>query len=161
MLAEAAAMPRAMAPVHCPHPRSAPRACLASRHRWAVNPLLGNPTGVFSVAAAGQAVDTTSPTGVVGNGTPASRTGAAVVNAVAQEGVIAFNCGAEDVVIRMTSTAKVFNNRPDVTLDGGGKVTLDGGGSSASCIKTPVMRPRFLPRRVAIFKPRPSQRCKT
>ena len=30
----------------------------------------------------------------------------------------------------MTGTAKVFNDKPDVTLDGGGLVTLDGGGNT-------------------------------
>ena len=30
----------------------------------------------------------------------------------------------------MTSTAKVFNDKPDVTLDGGSLVTLDGGGTN-------------------------------
>ena len=50
--------------------------------------------------------------------------------AVAQGGLITFNCGAAPVTIGMTSTAKVFNDKPDVTIDGGGKVTLDGGGST-------------------------------
>jgi hypothetical protein len=33
------------------------------------------------------------------------------------------------VTIVLPATAKVFNNRPDVTLDGGGLVTLSGGGA--------------------------------
>ncbi len=52
-----------------------------------------------------------------------------MVSAVKLGGIITFNCGAAPVTINMTSTAKVFNDRPDVTLDGGGKVTLDGGGA--------------------------------
>jgi hypothetical protein len=64
----------------------------------------------------------------VGTGTPASCTGQGVVNAVAQGGKIRFNCGPSPVTITLTSTAKVFNDRPDVTLDGGGLVTLSGGG---------------------------------
>ena len=67
---------------------------------------------------------------MVGTGTAASCTGAAVVNAVALGGTITFNCGAAPVTISMTNTAKVFNDKPDVTLDGGGKVTLDGGGNT-------------------------------
>lgn len=88
----------------------------------------GVPAGQrVAVPAAGQLVDTSRPDQVVGTGTPASCTGAAVVNAVAQGGKIRFNCGPDPVVITLTSTAKVFNNRPDVTLDGGGLVTLSGG----------------------------------
>ncbi|MBA3598826.1 MAG: hypothetical protein H0W40_15825 [Methylibium sp.] len=65
---------------------------------------------------------------MVGTGTPASCTSDAVVNAVAQGGIIKFNCGANPVTITMSRTAKVFNNKPDVVLDGAGKVTLSGGG---------------------------------
>jgi hypothetical protein len=81
------------------------------------------------VPPAALAASVTSPTTVIGSGTPASCTAAAVVNAVAQGGVITFNCGPDPVTITMTQTAKVFNNRPDVVLDGGGKVTLSGGGA--------------------------------
>lgn len=84
--------------------------------------------GNYPVPAAGRAVDVSAPSHVVGNGTPSSCTGAAVVAAVAQGGIITFNCGADPVTITLSSPAKVFNNRPDVTLDGGGKVTLSGGG---------------------------------
>ncbi len=79
--------------------------------------------------AAGLAVDTSQPDRVVGTGSPASCTGQAVVNAVALGGKIRFNCGPNPVTINMASTAKVFNNRPDVTLDGQGLVTLNGGGN--------------------------------
>jgi len=65
---------------------------------------------------------------VIGTGTPASCTSAALVSAVAQGGSIRFNCGPSPVTITMTDTAKVFNNRPSVTIDGGGLVTLSGGG---------------------------------
>jgi hypothetical protein len=65
---------------------------------------------------------------VVGTGTPASCTSAAVVTAVAQGGVVTFNCGPDPVTITMTATAKVFNDKPDLVLDGGGRVTLSGGG---------------------------------
>ncbi len=93
-------------------------------------PVAGNPTGNFITPAEGQAVNTRFPAQIIGNGTPESCTSAAVVSAVAQGGIITFNCGINTVNIKMTSTAKVFNDKPDVTLDGGGLVTLDGGGTT-------------------------------
>lgn len=90
---------------------------------------VGVPAGQVAVPAAGQPVDTRQPDQVVGTGTPESCTGQAVVNAVALGGKIRFNCGPNPVTINMSSTAKVFNNRPDVTLDGQGLITLNGGGA--------------------------------
>jgi hypothetical protein len=80
------------------------------------------------VPSAGRAVDTAHPDRVVGRGTPASCTSAAVVRAVARGGVITFDCGPDPVTIRMQRTAKVLNESRRVVLDGGGLVTLDGGG---------------------------------
>lgn len=91
-------------------------------------PAPGNPDGRCAVPEAAQAVRVASADRVVGTGTPASCTGEAVVNAVAQGGHIGFNCGPDPVTIVMSRTAKVFNNRPNVVLDGGGKVTLSGAG---------------------------------
>lgn len=72
--------------------------------------------------------NTTSPDHVIGNGTPQSCTSAAVVAAVAQGGVITFNCGSSPVEIQMQQTAKIFNNTgPKIVIDGGNKVTLSGG----------------------------------
>ena len=51
------------------------------------------------VPVAGRAVDTSHPDHVVGSGTPASCTSRRVVRAVAQGGVITFDCGADPVVI--------------------------------------------------------------
>lgn len=93
-----------------------------------VPPGVGTPSGQVSVPAAGGLVDTSQPDHVIGTGSPASCTGQAVVNAVAQGGKIRFNCGSSPVTITLPATAKVFNNRPDVTLDGGGLITLSGGG---------------------------------
>ena len=73
-------------------------------------------------------IDTSKPDRVVGTGTAASCTSAAVVAAVAAGGVVAFRCGAAPVTIRMTATAKVVNRNPRLVLDGGGTVTLSGGG---------------------------------
>jgi hypothetical protein len=92
-------------------------------------PVAGNPAGACAVPAGGQPKSVAQPTTVVGTGTPASCTSAAVVAAVANGGVVTFNCGADPVTITMAATARVFNNKPDLVLDGGGKVTLSGGGA--------------------------------
>jgi len=73
--------------------------------------------------------DTSNPDYVIGTGTPASCTSAAVVAAVAAGGVITFNCGSAPVTIQMTATAQMFNNAaPTTIIDGGGLVTLSGMG---------------------------------
>src|SRR5580700_2202222 len=89
---------------------------------------VGNPNGHAYVPPAGRAANTSHPNHVIGAGTPASCTSAAVVRAVAEGGVITFNCGPNPVTITMTATAKVVNTVHQVVLDGGGKVTLSGGG---------------------------------
>ncbi|MFC1419387.1 hypothetical protein [Streptacidiphilus cavernicola] len=94
----------------------------------AVLPRAGNPGGGAAVPAAARAVDSSHPDRVIGHGTAASCTSAAVVAAVAAGGVITFSCGPDPVVITMTATAKVRNASARVVLDGGGKVTLSGGG---------------------------------
>jgi predicted outer membrane repeat protein len=66
---------------------------------------------------------------VVGNGTPASCTSAAVVAAVKAGGTVSFSCGPAPVTIDMKRTAKVVNTSPSVVIDGGGKVTLSGDGA--------------------------------
>lgn len=115
---------------------SAPRSAItlpgasASTHPGATGVLVaGNPSGTAAVPAAGAAVDTSHPTRVVGSGTPASCTSAAVVAAVAAGGIITFSCGPNPVTITMTATAKVVNAAaPQVVIDGGGLVTLSGAG---------------------------------
>jgi len=88
------------------------------------------PQAICTVPAEGQAEDTSSPDRVIGDGTPQSCTSAAVVEAVAQGGIITFNCGPQPVTITMTQTAKIVNDTgPKIVLDGGGKVTLSGGGA--------------------------------
>ena len=92
-------------------------------------PGVGNPSGGAVVPPDGQPVDTSHPTHVVGTGTPASCTSAAVVRPVAKGGIITFNCGPDPVTITMTATAKIVNNTgPAIVIDGGNKVTLSGGG---------------------------------
>ncbi len=85
----------------------------------------GNP-GAVPLPAEAAPVDTSHPDVVVGTGTPASCTSAAVVAAVAHGGIITFACGPGPVTIVMTETAKVVNTSAVVVLDGGGKVTLSG-----------------------------------
>ena len=91
-------------------------------------PEFGNPHGHAFVPKAGRAVSTRHPNHVIGHGTPASCTSAAVVRAVARGGVITFNCGPRQVTITMRATAKVTNTSHRIVLDGGGKVTLSGAG---------------------------------
>jgi hypothetical protein len=89
-------------------------------------PDFGNPHGHFYVPPAGRAVSTSHPGHVVGHGTPASCTSAAVVRAVAAGGIIRFDCGHKPVTIVMTATATVNKRTRLVVLDGGGLVTLSG-----------------------------------
>ncbi|MFO0566115.1 MAG: hypothetical protein U0263_10670 [Polyangiaceae bacterium] len=94
-------------------------------------PPAGNPDGKCSTGIPNEALpeDVSSPTTVVGDGTPASCTSEAVVAAVAKGGVITFNCGPDPVVIKMKATAKIFNDKgPKIVIDGGGKVVLSGDG---------------------------------
>jgi len=65
---------------------------------------------------------------VIGDGTAASCTSGEVVKAVAEGGVITFNCGKKPVTIVMSATASVANTEHLVVLDGGGLVTLSGAG---------------------------------
>ncbi|UCD78919.1 MAG: hypothetical protein JSW26_26545 [Desulfobacterales bacterium] len=92
-------------------------------------PDAGTDDALCSVPAAAQAIDSTVPDQVVGDGTPESCTSEAVVAAVAAGGIIVFDCGPDPVTITMTETAKVFNDTgPEIVIDGGGLVTLSGDG---------------------------------
>jgi hypothetical protein len=112
-----------------PSPKPTPTATRTTRAA-AVQavPAAGNPNGHAFVPRAARAVNTSHPNRVIGNGTPASCTSAAVVRAVAKGGVITFNCGPKPVTITMKATAKVVNTSHRVVLDGGNRVTLSGGG---------------------------------
>jgi hypothetical protein len=89
----------------------------------------GNPDGHCAVPAEAAPEDVSTPTTVVGTGTPESCTSDAFVQAVANGGVMTFNCGAAPATITLTKTAKIFNDKgPKIVIDGGGKVTLSGGG---------------------------------
>ncbi|MDI1432529.1 choice-of-anchor Q domain-containing protein [Polyangium sorediatum] len=67
--------------------------------------------------------DVSSPTTVVGTGTPASCTEAALDAAITSGGVIVFDCGPDPVTI-VLSKAKTI--QADTVVDGGGRVTLSG-----------------------------------
>jgi hypothetical protein len=62
---------------------------------------------------------------VVGDGTPASCTEAALRAAMASDGTVTFNCGASPAAITIGSQIEV---RANVTLDGENRITLQGGG---------------------------------
>ncbi len=92
---------------------------------------VGNPEGKCGVHVDARLEDVSAPDHVVGTGTPESCTGQAVVDAVAQGGVITFDCGDEPTTIVLTEPAKIFNDASDrVVIDGGGLVTLSGGGTT-------------------------------
>ncbi|MEM9491824.1 MAG: hypothetical protein AAGC55_21950 [Myxococcota bacterium] len=86
----------------------------------------GGPCDVPSEAGA---ADTSSPTTVIGDGSPTSCTSAAVVEAIAGGGIITFDCGPEPITIVLDETARIFNDTgPEIVIDGGNMVTLSGGG---------------------------------
>ncbi|MFO0619231.1 MAG: hypothetical protein U0414_41970 [Polyangiaceae bacterium] len=94
-------------------------------------PPAGNPNGTCSVPSEAGLADVSNPKTVVGDGTPASCTGAAVIDAVAKGGVITFACGDKPLTITLDQPAKIFNDTgPEIVIDGGGLVTLSGGGKN-------------------------------
>lgn len=131
--AAAPAAPQAVA--SAPAPSHSPAATPARSHALVASPApasqqlprYGNPNGHAYVPPAGRAVSTAHPNHVIGHGTPASCTSAAVVQAVAKGGIITFSCGPKPVTITMTATAKIVHGQR-IVIDGGGKVTLNGGG---------------------------------
>lgn len=70
-------------------------------------------------------VDTSAPDAVVGTGTPASCTEAALAAALAVGGVVTFDCGPASHTITVTSEKRIER---DTVLDGGGRIALSGGG---------------------------------
>jgi hypothetical protein len=86
----------------------------------------GNPAGSCKagVPSKGQPANLSNPT-VIGNGTAASCTFAALNTAVGKGGVITFNCGGA-FTIPITATMNLPTTKSTV-IDGGNNVTLDGG----------------------------------
>jgi hypothetical protein len=74
-----------------------------------------------------QPVDTSKPTAVVGSGTAASCTEAALTTALAGGGIVTFNCGTAAHTITVTAE-KVITK--DTVIDGKNMITLGGGGAS-------------------------------
>lgn len=71
-------------------------------------------------------VDTSSPSQVVGDGSPASCTAEALGTAVSAGGVITFACGGEHTI----ELREALSVTADTVLDGGGEITLSGRGRS-------------------------------
>jgi len=69
-------------------------------------PPAGNPDGSCSVPDDARPADVSNPTTVVGDGTPQSCSSAAFVEAVADGGVITFDCGPDPVTITLDETAR-------------------------------------------------------
>lgn len=72
-------------------------------------------------------VDTRAPDAVVGTGTAASCTEAALDAALAVGGVVTFDCGAAPHTVTVTAEKRIDR---DTVLDGGGRVTLSGGNAT-------------------------------
>lgn len=93
------------------------------------NPPAGWQGATPDIPAEAQAEDSSQPDWVIGDGTPQSCTSEAVVEGVAEGGIITFDCGPEPIIIEMRQTAKIRNDSgPEIVLDGGGLVTLSGMG---------------------------------
>ena len=96
-----------------------------------VYPVAGNPDGHCAIPAEAAAENSSTPNHVVGTGTPASCTADVFISAVAQGGVITFNCGPKPITITLNRPAKVFNDASSsVVIDGGNLVTLSGGNTT-------------------------------
>jgi len=94
-------------------------------------PRAGTAEAVCDVPAEAGLEDVSSPTTVVGTGSPDSCTADAFIDAVAGGGVITFDCGPDPVIITLDRPAKIFNDTgPRIVIDGAGLVTLSGAGTT-------------------------------
>ena len=82
----------------------------------------GRTTGVFSIQQVPAA-------GVVGTGTAASCTDAALNAALAGGGLVTFDCGPAPVTIDISTGTGTKTIAADTTIDGGGLITISGGNS--------------------------------
>jgi hypothetical protein len=99
-------------------------------------PAVGNPSGSctsLTLPTEAQAVDTSTPTTVVGTGTASSCTFQELSSAVSGGGIITFDCGPDPVTISVTATLtppiSKSGSPVHIVIDGGNKITLDGGKS--------------------------------
>ncbi len=83
---------------------------------------------VIIVIAATAAV--VGASGVVGTGTSASCTDAALDAALTGGGLVTFNCGAAPATIDINTGTSTKTISADTTIDGGGLVTIGGGGTT-------------------------------
>lgn len=110
-------------------------------------PPAGYADGHADIPPEARAEDVSSPTTVIGDGSPTLCTGDAFVAAVAKGGIITFDCGPDPLTITLTSTAKVFNDKgTKLVIDGGNKITLSGAGKTrilymATCDKAQTYPP--------------------
>jgi hypothetical protein len=74
------------------------------------------------------AADVSQPTTVVGMGTAASCTEAALNAALTKGGIVTFNCGVAAATITVTATIELPTTMNTI-IDGGGLITIDGGGA--------------------------------
>lgn len=92
-------------------------------------PPAGNPDGTAPIPTGAGLVDVSFPDHIIGTGTPESCTAEAFIAAVAQGGIIIFDCGPDPITLTLDEPAKIFNDGdPDIVIDGGGLVSLSGGG---------------------------------
>jgi predicted outer membrane repeat protein len=72
--------------------------------------------------------------GVVGSGTPASCTEAALSTQIQAGGTVTFNCGAGPQTIPFIFTMAIGPSNPKVTIDGNDAITLDGTGFTSGMV---------------------------
>ena len=98
---------------------------------WRDNAPAAGYAGGCLVPPEAQLEDVSLPDTVVGDGSAASCTADAFIDAVAGGGTITFDCGPDPLTITLDRPAKVVNDTgPEIVIDGGGLVTLSGGGNS-------------------------------
>ena len=90
------------------------------RNRFVTRLLLATAVALFT--------STVATAGVVGSGTPASCTEAALSTQVQAGGAVTFNCGSGPQTIPFTFTMAIGPSNPTVTIDGSDAITLDGTG---------------------------------
>ncbi len=92
--------------------------------------IINSPWGVAGSATSNSSsvpmspVNVSSPTTVIGNGTPSSCTDAAFTSAIAKGGTITFNCGSAPYTLVLASEKTITS---DTVIDGKKLVTLSGG----------------------------------
>ena len=90
-------------------------------------PAAGNQDGNYPIPAEAGPEDVSNPTHIIGTGTPESVTEEAFIKAVAEGGIITFNGGNKPFTLKLTKTAKIYNDASQhIVIDGGGLVTISG-----------------------------------